>query len=384
MNQPSGSIVRPVILTLAIFVVLTIILEGIDARTAGKQNFETAVGPTVEQADKNIKVLNGMPESQLIPTMKFITVSLGVACTYCHVMKDGQMDAAADDKETKRIARGMMKMVMQANATTFHGEPRISCYTCHRGQAIPQGAPSFPVALKLMPPPGAPPPQSPSPTPPLPTADEVLNNYTNAIGGRAAIEKIKSAVIGGTVANASGSTGTFEADQIAPDKGYDTMTTQRGTRIRVLNQQRGWEKTAFGVNELAGQQLQDVKLSLALFGNLNLKDQFTKFEVVGNDKIANHDAYVVKATRPDQKRERLYFDSESGLLLRRVTEMNSKIGVIPEETDFDDYRDVEGMKLPGTIRLSVIDTQNPTSTRKIDKIEFNTPIENSKFDKPQG
>ena len=349
MNQPSGSIVRPVVLTLAIFVVLTIILEGIDARTAGKQNFETAVGPTVEQADKNIKVLNGMPESQLIPTMKFITVSLGVACTYCHVMKDGQMDAAADDKETKRIARGMMKMVMQANATTFHGAPQISCYTCHRGQAIPQGAPSFPVALKLMPPPGAPPPPSPSATPPLPTTDEVLNKYTNAIGGPAAIEKIKSAVIHGTVANASGSTGTFEADQIAPDKGYDIMTTQRGTRIRVLN----------------------------------LKDQFTKFEVVGTDKIDNHNVDVVKATRPDQKREHLYFDSESGLLLRRVTEMNSKVGIIPEETNFDDYREVESVKLPTTIRLSAIDTQNPTSTRKIDKIELNTPIENFKFEKPQ-
>ena len=218
----------------------------------------------------------------------------------------------------------------------------------------------------------------------MPTADEVLNNYTNAIGGRAAIEKIKSAVIRGTVANASGSTGTFEADQIAPDKGYDIMTTQQGTRIRVLNRQRGWEKTAFGVNELAGQQLQDVKLSLPLFGNLNLKDQFTKFEVVGTDKIDNHNVDVVKATRPDQKREHLYFDSESGLLLRRVTEMNSKIGLIPEETDFDDYRDVEGVRLPGTIRLSVIDTQNPTSTREIDKIEFNTPIESSKFDKPQG
>ena len=384
MNTSNFVTVRTAVLVLAIFAVLTIVLESINARIAGKPSVESAVGLTVEQADKNIKVLNGMPESQLIPTMKFITVSLGVACTYCHVMKDGQMDTAADDKETKRIARGMMEMVMQANATTFHGEPQISCYTCHRGQAIPQRAPSFPVALKLMPPPGAPPPQSPSPTPPLPTADEVLNNYTNAIGGRVAIEKIKSAVIRGTVANASGSTGTFEADQIAPGKGYDTITTQRGTRIRVLNQQRGWEKTAFGVNELAGQQLQDVKLSLALFGNLNLKDQFTKFEVVGTDKFANHDAYVVKATRPDQKRERLYFDSESGLLLRRVTEMNSKIGVIPEETDFDDYRDVEGMKLPGTIRLSLIDTQNPTSTRKIDKIEFNTPIENSKFDKPQG
>ena len=217
MNQSSVSILRSVILTLAMFAALTIILESINARTSGKEKKTVGI-PTVEQGNKNIKVLNGMPESQLIPTMKFITVSLGVACTYCHVMKDGQMDTAADDKKTKRIARGMMKMVMQANATTFHGEPQISCYTCHRGQAIPEGAPSFPVALKLMPPPDATPPPSPSATPPLPTADEVLDKYTNAIGGRPAIEKIRSAVIHGTVANASG--------RLAPSKRIKLLLTK--------------------------------------------------------------------------------------------------------------------------------------------------------------
>ena len=66
--------------------------------------------------------------------------------------------------------------------------------------------------------------------------------------------------------------------------------------------------------------------------------------------------------------------------MRRVSEMNSKVGVIAEETDFDDYREMEGVKLPGTIRLSAIDTQIPISTRKIEKIEFNVSIDNSKFD----
>jgi hypothetical protein len=382
MNKSDGLNFRSAVAAILLFGALTIILERIDARTLGKRTAEPTTVPRVEQGNKNIKVLNGMPESQLIPAMKFFTVSLGVACDYCHVSKNGQLEAPADDKKTKRIARAMIKMVMEVNATTFREDMQISCYTCHRGQPIPQSAPNIPVALKLMLPSGAAPASSPTATPPLPTADEILNKYTNAIGGSAAIEKIKSAVIQGTVANASGSTGTFEADQVAPDKGYEIVTTQRGTRVRVLNQRKGWEKTAYGVDELAGQQLQDIKLSLVLFGSLNLKDQFTEFEVAGVDKIDNHEVYAVKATRADQKAERLFFDSESGLLLRRVTEIKSLIGIIPEETDFDDYQEVEGVKLPGTIRLSAVDTQNPTSTRKIDKIQFNVPVDESRFGKP--
>jgi hypothetical protein len=370
------------ILILLIGAALAIIIRRGDARDSSKQNGDAPAGLTVEQADKNIKVLNGMPESQLIPTMKFITVSLGVSCDYCHVSRNGQLDTPADDKKTKRTARAMMKMVLQANNTTFHGNPLVSCYTCHRGQPVPQNFPNLPVALKSMPPTGAGPVPSASATPALPTADEILNKYTDAIGGRAAIDKIKSAVIQGSVANASGSTGTFEADQVAPDKGYDTVTTQRGTRLRVLNQRNGWEKNALGVNALVGQQVQDAKLSLALFGNLKLKDQFSKFKVAGKDKIDNHDVYVVNATRTDQKRERLYFDSENGLLLRRIAETSTMIGILPEETDFDDYRDVEGVKLPTTMRLSAADTQNPTSTRKIDKVEFNVPVDDSRFSKP--
>jgi len=42
---------------------------------------------TVEQVQKNIKVLNGMPQSQLIPAMNFMSASLGVRCTYCHINK---------------------------------------------------------------------------------------------------------------------------------------------------------------------------------------------------------------------------------------------------------------------------------------------------------
>jgi hypothetical protein len=230
--------------------------------------------------------------------------------------------------------------------------------------------------------PGAAAQASPAATPPLPSPDDVLNKYTNAIGGQTAIAGIKSCIIRGKVANASGSTGTYEVDRVAPDKGYELLATQRGARERVLNDGRGWEKNAFGVNPLAGQQLEDLRLSLPLFANLKLKDQYSKVETSAKDKIGDREVYVVNAIRTDRKREHLYFDTENGLLLRRVSDTETMIGVIPEETDYKDYREVEGMKFPSTIRISAVDALNPTSTRTLDEIKVNLPVDDSKFNKP--
>ena len=353
-------------------------------RTGKEKNIvrEWTAGPLVEEVGKNIKVLNGMPQSELIPAMKFMSVSLGVGCNYCHVSKDGQLNAAADDKEKKRTARTMIKMVLQANKTTFHSNTQISCYTCHRGEPTPQNAPNLPVALRTPSPGGAAPTPSVSATPAWPSAEEILSRYVDAIGGQTAVDKIKSAVIHGTVVNASGSSGTFELDQVAPDRGYEIVTTQRGTRLRVLKQQQGWEKNVLGTNALTTEQLADLKLSMPMFGILQLKRQFSTFDVVGKDKIETHDVYVVKAIRPDQKQEDLYFDSDTGLLVREVMDTNTMIGVIPEETDFDDYRLIEGIKLPTTVRLAGVDSQNPSSTRKIDMVNLNAPVDDARFNKP--
>src|SRR5258708_23786898 len=94
---------------------------------------------TVEQVQKNIKVLNGMPQSQFIPAMNYMAASLGVRCNFCHVNTNGQWDYASDEKEEKETARGMIKMVLDVNKTTFHGNPQVSCYTCHRGRTSPVG-----------------------------------------------------------------------------------------------------------------------------------------------------------------------------------------------------------------------------------------------------
>src|SRR6185369_2781953 len=103
---------------------------------------------TVDQVGKNIKVLTGLPESQLIPVMNFFAASMGRRCNFCHVNNQGQWDYASDAKPEKASAREMIKLVLDTNKTMerLKLDP-VSCYTCHRGRTSPQSIPVLPLAL---------------------------------------------------------------------------------------------------------------------------------------------------------------------------------------------------------------------------------------------
>ncbi len=356
------------------------------AVTAAQQDKPT------EQVQKNIKVLTGLPQWQLIPVMNYIAASMGRRCNFCHVNNGGQWDYAADEKQEKNTAREMIKMTLDLNKNSFKGNLEVSCYTCHRGLDHPASIPTLPLPVPSQGGPGRPagpgagapgaqPQGSPTPRPAQPTGDEILKKYVDAIGGQAAIDKITSRAMKGEVTTANGNSGTYEVMQIAPDKGYESFVTQRGNLERGFNGTIGWEKTAEGVRELSGQELTDLKLSMQLFRNLHLKEQYTSLRV-GRDRIGERAVIVVLGTTPEKKRDRLFFDAESGLLLRRITYLETIIGVIPQQIDFEDYRDVEGVKLPFTIRLSTVDVANPYGTRKLSEIKLNAPVDESKFKMP--
>ncbi len=83
-----------------------------------------------QQGPTNLKVLK--PTDNVMQTMQTFTTGLGVRCDYCHV----QNDRASDAKPEKLTARKMYTMVQQIN-TDLGGEPKVSCYTCHRGSEHP-------------------------------------------------------------------------------------------------------------------------------------------------------------------------------------------------------------------------------------------------------
>jgi hypothetical protein len=92
----------------------------------------------VEQTKKNIKVLQGLPSSQLIPVMAFMSNSLGVTCAHCHAKA-----WESDEKPAKDAARKMMAMTRTINEQQFGGKLTVTCNTCHQGRVKPTATPDI-------------------------------------------------------------------------------------------------------------------------------------------------------------------------------------------------------------------------------------------------
>jgi len=83
----------------------------------------------------------------LLGNMRGFSFSLGVRCQFCHAGKDGnkldQVDFASDEKDTKKTARAMLRMVDAINqeyiAKMGRTSPvRVECVTCHHQLSIPK------------------------------------------------------------------------------------------------------------------------------------------------------------------------------------------------------------------------------------------------------
>src|SRR5581483_2703197 len=105
--------VRVAVVGLAALGISTVLIAAKPGQEAQSSEPKTAV-----QQFKNIQVLKDIPADQLIPTMHFISNSLGVECDFCHV--EGAFDK--DDKETKKTARKMMAMMITINQENFDGK----------------------------------------------------------------------------------------------------------------------------------------------------------------------------------------------------------------------------------------------------------------------
>lgn len=358
---------------------------------------------TVEQAYQNIKVLNGMPESQLLPAMNLIRVSLGVRCEFCHVRTaDGKFEFAKDDKREKETAREMIRMVININHANFGGQTSVSCYTCHQGHNSPVGIPPVGGALAAVAAGSAGPAQASAggtagtpgtrteaagATPranALPAAEQLVDKYTQAIGGAAAIERLKTRIAKGTYTATHGpAAAPVEIYQEAPNKFLAVATLQNGPMRQVYNGTSGWASTtdAAGGRPITGAALLDLKRRADFFIDLRLKDQFSRMRTVGKEKIGDRDAYVVRAFTADRRLETLYFDTQTGLLLRRIDYVDSIIGRIPRVTDFDDYRDAGGVKVPFSVQRYQLEGFDAL-TLHFSEVRFNAPIDEAQFSLP--
>jgi hypothetical protein len=340
---------------------------------------------TVAQTGKNIQVLKGIPESQLFLVMNFVATSLGVQCNFCHVQqgKDPATGTTkwiweSDDKPQKQTARRMMQMVLsiKANNKVDFRENEVTCYTCHRGQRKPIGLPSLPLARSGH---EGPEDAAPSANTTLPSLDQIFSKYVAAVGGSAATST-KTLVLKGRREASQNRAWPNDITVSSPDK-FLLVTTLTSTTIRqIVTGDKGWVVNGANVRLLStADALDATRRGNEMFTVVKVKPS-ESMKVSGIQQVGEREAYVVESTT-DANTERYFFDSQTGLLLRKSTLNKTVLMPFPEQVDFEDYRDVDGVKMPFTIRYSAIDTYD-SWVRTFTEIKRNVPVEDTLFAPP--
>ncbi len=349
-----------------------------------------------EQEYKNIQALKGLPAWQLDNVMHLFNGSLGVRCDFCHVRNGDKMEWDKDDKQAKKVARKMIQMTLDLNKNSFNNRPEVSCYTCHQGHEHPANAPELPVAVvAAQPRPTAPPATTTSSatTPPattaaaakpaeaVPTAEQILQKYVEAVGGKTALEKLPSRQMKGTYTRQGGTALPYEVLQ-SKDKLLLTVTTPQGLIVRGFDGARGWSKQGNQPHEMEKAELMLMKDWAEAFDALKIKEPYPRLVFRGKEKIGASETYVLAGATPDRRRLRLYFDVKTGLLLRKQILANTPVGSDPTQIDFADYKTVDGVKLPFTVSVYYAEFAF-SGTRKFKEIKHNISIEDAKFDMPK-
>jgi hypothetical protein len=218
----------------------------------------------------------------------------------------------------------------------------------------------------------------------MPTVSEILAKFVEAIGGKQANEKIKSRMAKGTVELIPmGIKGTFENYSAAPNKSVAKVSLAGiGDLVEGFDGTTAWSVNPIqGNRDKQGEELAQAKLNNDFNRETNFAKLYPKLELKGIEKVGESDAYVVVGT-PDNNlpSDTFYFDTKSGLLVRQDTTTISPEGKMPGKTFLEDYRAVDGVKIPFKTRTVLPQFELVTT---FTEVKNNVAVEDSRFAKPK-
>ena len=336
--------------------------------------------PTSDQVFKNIQVLKGIPVDQFMDAMGMFSSSLGYDCSSCHA-QEIHTDRAAFATTTPLItrARQMIAMMNSINEANFGGRPRVTCYTCHRTSPTPDDVPSLaaqyadlvdePNSMTLV--------RSRTVTP-----DQVFAKYMQALGGAQKVMALTSLSARGSYGgfNTGGADIPIEINAKAPNQRMQLVRAPDAENVKVYNGQKAWVAEGWRplpLMELTAGNLEGARIEALTLFPATLKDSFTGWQV-GTATIDDKPVQVLQG-RSGAMPVNFYFD-DAGLLVRTVRWNRTPVGTVPTQTDFSDYRDVAGVKIPFKTVITWTDGQN---TIALNQVQANVPMDAAKFAVPK-
>ncbi len=340
-------------------------------------------GPVmVEDVFKNVQALKGITVDEFMGAMGLMSASLGLCCSDCHPGAGTESVKWEDDSNPRKVTARKMVLMMQAiNRDNFSGRQVVTCWTCHNLRDVPLQTPRldrlYSEALTELD-------DVVSKAAGVPAPTEVIDRYLQAIGGAEQAAGITSIVATGTVEafGSFGGGGTFEFFAQAPDKRAMHSHLPSGESIRTFDGRTGWFAIPLAVVRkypLTGGELDGARLDALLTFPTQIAQSLSALRVGPRTEAQGKGVYLLQGNGPRGSLATLYFDRESGLLVRIVRHTPSQIGKVPTQVDYEDYRDVGGIKFPHRWTYTWLDGRD---TFEFSDVKFNLPIDAAKFGEP--
>jgi hypothetical protein len=339
-----------------------------------------------EQYFKNVQVLKGLPVDEFLETMGMFAAATGLNCTDCHVDESGgSWERYADDNQLKRTTRAMVGIMTAINKQYFGGRQGVTCYSCHNGNRRPKVIPNLAVqyavnplnedAYEIL-----------QPAFDAPSIDAVLDRYVGAVGGAARLKQLTAFIAEGTYSGYD----DFEEFPVqvfarAPNQRTTILRSQYGDTTTAFDGRSGWQASPtefkpLPVVALTGGNLEGTAVEAELSFPGQIKQVLTDWVVGPLTVIGDREARIVQGRKASGTPIKLYFDEETGLLVRLVRySTQSPVGRVPTQVDFEDYRDVSGIKFPFKWTST---WTNGRTVHQLKNIQINPTIPAATFAKP--
>ena len=220
------------------------------------------------------------------------------------------------------------------------------------------------------------------PDAPTPSLKEIFARAEKSMGGSEAWKKTNTVMMKGLLQTEDAS--AFVAIEIykkAPDKSLLKMKLPQNMEMReVCDGKSAWlEDPRGGYREFKGAELES-RLRRSQFSEQSQMILLAATgKVLGADKIGLHSVYVVEYSSQKNETTKLYFDAESGLVLRSEETAAKPDGTYTTKVDMDDYRDVDGMMVPFRMKRT---EKGSVIKIRLTQVKNNLPIDDEMFIKP--
>lgn len=215
---------------------------------------------------------------------------------------------------------------------------------------------------------------------PLPPASEVVDRYVQAIGGRAAAERLSARhVVAEMSMPAMGMTMQMETWTARPNRSFSRMEMSGMSITSGFDGTTAWVNSPMsGPKILDGPEFKQAIDNANFDNNVDFAKVFPTMETVGERTVEGHPCWNVRMVSTNGTEVQNCFDKESGLLVGTISHQHTQMGDMTADIVVGDYKEFDGLKLPTRMQMTMGPQQVVTTIKSVS----HAPVADSIFALP--